>query len=345
MNLYRHLALEERYMIYTLRKQGYSIQKISRCLKRSVSTVSREICRNQGHRGYRHKQAQRKAQHRLRNSHKATTISQDTIALVKSYIKLDWSPEQVSNYLKLEFGVSISTERIYQIIWDDKQNNGDLYCHLRQFRRKRRKRYGSGYNYRGTLKNRISIDDRPEIVDTKERIGDWEIDTIIGKQHKGAVVSIVERKSKFTLLAKVEKRDASLVGTGTVNLLKPYEDYVFTITGDNGKEMACHEDISKSLGTTFYFAHPYSSWERGLNENTNGLVRQYIPKGSDLSNITELEMNFVMNRLNTRPRKCLGYRTPKDVFFAGIGFSSPPGERKTMRKDFVNNNCAVALTN
>ncbi len=194
----------------------------------------------------------------------------------------------------------------------NKRQGGDLYKHLRHQHKKYRKRYGSPKR-QGSIRKRRFINERPSIVDEKSRIGDWEIDTIIGKNHKQAIVSIVERKSKFTLLAKVSHKTAAKVTQATVDLLKPHGENILTITGDNGSEFAYHEQISKELGTDFYFAHPYSSWERGLNENTNGLVRQYVKKGSSLCSVTDDTLHVIMNKLNTRPRKSLDYFTPLEV--------------------------------
>ena len=345
MNLYQHLTYEERYMIYQLLRKGYSVQMIADHLDRSPSTISREIRRNKGKRGYRFKQAHRMSQNRLRTSHRTVRILPKTYDLIETYLCMDLSPEQISNYLHLEFDISVSTETIYQFVLSDKASGGELYKHLRQSPKKRRKRYGSGYNSRGHLKNRVSIDERPSIVDEKSRIGDWEIDTILGKRHKGALVSIVERKSRYTLIAKVNRREAVEVGTVTLNLLSPFKDYVFTITGDNGKEFACHETITENLESSFYFSHPYSSWERGLNENTNGLIRQYIPKGSDLMPVTDDYLQMIMNRLNRRPRKCLGYKTPEEIFFKEIGLSSSHGKRIGKKKTHKKTSCSVAVTN
>lgn len=258
---------------------------------------------------------------------------------------MEWSPEQISNYLYLELGFSVSAETIYQFILSDKASGGNLYQHLRQSRKIRRKRYGSGYNTHGHLKNRTSIDERPSIVDEKSRVGDWEIDTIVGKRHKGALVSIVERKSRFTLIGKVDRREADKIGDVVLNLLLPFKKYVYTITGDNGKEFSCHETLSEFLKSAFYFAHPYSSWERGLNENTNGLIRQYVPKGSDLSPLTNSDLELIMNRLNRRPRKCLGYKTPEEIFFKAVGLSSPHGVRIRKQKTKRKSTCTVALAN
>ncbi len=189
---------------------------------------------------------------------------------------------------------------------------GHLYRHLR-CQKQRRKRDGS-YNRRGQLVGRVSIDQCPGIVDTRSRIGDGELDTLIGKNHRQALVSLTERKSRFTLIKKVQRNTAQCVTDAIIDLLAPWSDRVITLTSDNGKEFAGHQHIADTLNARFYFAHPYASWERGLNENTNGLIRQYFPKGGDLTTITHREMEPAMNRLNNRPEKCLGIKTPNEVF-------------------------------
>ena len=190
---------------------------------------------------------------------------------------------------------------------------GNLYHHL-HFRKQRRKRYGS-YSCQGQLINRVSIDERPAVVDDRSRLGDLELDTIIGKGHKKAIVSIIERKSRLTLIHKVERTTASNVTSATLKLLKPIAGHVHTLTSDNGKEFAGYETIAKSLSARFFFAHPYASWERGLNENTNGLIRQYFPKHRDFTTITQGEINHVMDKLNNRPRKCLGIKNAQSSIF------------------------------
>nr|WP_230990773.1 IS30 family transposase [Bathymodiolus platifrons methanotrophic gill symbiont] len=184
----------------------------------------------------------------------------------------------------------------------------------RQSHKKRKKKYGAK-DKRGQIRNRVSIEERPEVVETKTRIGDWEIDTAIGKNHKGSLVTIVDRVSKFTLIKKVDSKQSKVVTEATIMLLKPYLDKTHTITADNGKEFAGHEKLAEQLETKVYFAHPYASWERGLNENTNGLIRQYFVKGSSFEEIRGEEVEAVMNKLNHRPRKTLNYDTPHAVFF------------------------------
>lgn len=233
------------------------------------------------------------------------------IIQIEEKIRLDWSPEQIPGTL----AISISHQRIYQHIWADRRNGDTLYQHLRHSNKKHKKRYGSK-DKRGQIRNRVSIDERPEIVAQKTRIGDWEIDTVIGKNHQGALVTLVDRVSKFTLIKKVASKHTEVVTQATIGLLQPYLDKTLTITADNGKEFAGHEKMKEQLNAEVYFAHPYCSWERGLNENTNGLIRQYFTKGSRFESITDDEVEAVMHRLNHRPRKSLNFKTPHDVFFA-----------------------------
>jgi IS30 family transposase len=293
-------------------KAGLSQTAIARIIGVHKSTISREIRRNRGLRGYRPKQAQRFAEIR-RVKAVTTLISPETWILAEHLLREDWSPEQISGWLAEEYRIRVSHESIYQFILKNKQQGGNLHLHLR-CKRQRRKRYGST-NSRGQLVNRVSIDERPAIVETRSRIGDWELDTIIGKGHKQALVSMTERKTRLTLIAKVRSKSAELVSRSIRRLLEPIASRVFTLTSDNGKEFARHQEISTALQADFYFAHPYSSWERGLNENANGLIRQYFPKKHDFTTINEKAISMVMNKLNNRPRKCLGFKTPNEVFF------------------------------
>ena len=312
MKTYKQLTCEQRYAIRILIKKNYLQKDIAAAVGVNKSTISRELKRNSGKRGYRPKQAQQKAVER-RQDKSPPRIAEATWNKVRLYLKDDWSPEQISGTMKLKERISISHEWIYQFIIKDKQTGGNLYTHLR-CKSKRRKRYGS-HERRGILKNRRSIEERPAIVETKERIGDWEADTIIGKAHKGAIVSLTERKTKICLIYKVERKTADLVSKAMSKLLLPLKDIVYTITSDNGKEFALHEETAETLETDFYFAHPYASYERGLNENTNSLIRQYFPKDRDFRTITDEELIMATKKLNNRPRKTLGYLTPNEVFF------------------------------
>ncbi len=310
--MYTQLTQEERYQIQALMKAGHNQTEIAEILGRHKSTVSRELRRNRGLRGYRPKQAHRLSVER-RQSKSQPRIAPTHWERVEHLLREDWSPEQISLWLNDEAGIQISHEWIYQYVLQNKSMGGNLYHHLR-CQKQRRKRYGS-YSRRGQLVNRVSIDERPTVVDDRSRLGDWELDTIIGKGHKQAIVSIIERKSRLTLIHKVERKTASNVTRAILKLLKPIAGHVHTLTSDNGKEFAGHETIAKDLSARFFFAHPYASWERGLNENTNGLIRQYFPKHRDFTTITQAEINQVMDKLNNRPRKCLGIKTPNQVFF------------------------------
>ena len=312
MTGYKQLTLAERYQIYALKKAGHQQSEIAKQLGRDPGTISRELRRNRGQRGYRPQQAQATADARKR-ARVRRRIQPQTRAQVVAQLLKDWSPEQISGWLKTRHQLRVSHEWIYQLIYADKAAGGELWRHLRS-QKKRRKRYGR-YDRRGLIPGRRSIEQRPKIVAAKKRLGDWELDTIIGQKHQQAIVSMVERKSKLTLLAKVEHNTAAAVQSAIITALQPYCTQVHTLTSDNGREFAQHAVIAAALETDFFFAHPYHSWERGLNENTNGLVRQYFPKQSDFSKITPADLQRVMDRLNHRPRKTLKFKTPHEVFF------------------------------
>ena len=312
MSGYTQLTQEERYQIYILKKAEYSQAQIAELLGRDKSTISRELKRNRGLRGYRPKQAHALAVAR-RRAKASPRIDENVWQQVETLIRDEWSPEQIVGRLEDEQGVCISHEWIYQYVYADKRSGGDLYRYLR-CQKPRRKRYGS-YDRRGIIPNQVSIDERPAVVDTRQRLGDWEGDTVIGKGHRGALVTLVERKSLYTVIQSVLHKTAEAVRDAVVDGLTPYIDRVHTITYDNGREFTDHEGMASDLDARIYFAHPYASWERGLNENTNGLIRQYFPKHRDLTTVTENEIRRAMDKLNHRPRKSLGFRTPHEVFF------------------------------
>jgi len=311
---YTQLTQEQRYQIKALLEIERTQTEIAQRLGVHKSTISRELRRNEGQRGYRPKQAHEKAVTR-RVGKVQTRVSPETWEQVEEKLRLDWSPEQISGWLKKNQLLSISPEWIYQHIYANKQAGGTLYKHLRSCK-KRRKRYGK-YDRRGTIPARKSIEERPERVDARERLGDWEGDTIIGRGHQGAMVTLTERKSRFTLLRKVAQKSAEQVAQAMIDLLA-WVQHLETITSDNGKEFTAHQKISRELLIDFYFAHPYASWERGTNENMNGLIRQYLPKERDLTTVTAQEEIMIMDRLNLRPRKCLDFCTPFEVFFGLI---------------------------
>ena len=314
MRAYTQLTRGKRYQIRALLKAGFSQSQMAFYLKVHKSTISREIRRNIGHKGYRPRQAHERALARRFSAAKRIKMTPAMIELIGYYICQDFSPEQVAGFLARNHNLKISHETIYKHIWSDKKNGGTLYKHLRHSSRKNRKRYGTKQR-RGRIKDQVSIDLRPPIVDAKARIGDWEIDTITGKNSKGYLITVVERKSKLTLIKRVPDRQSEQMAKAIVQLLRPYKDNVLTITADNGKEFTQHKKISKSLKADVYFAHPYHAWERGLNENTNGLLRQYFPKKMDFRKIDDNSIDHAMESLNNRPRKTLGFATPNEVFF------------------------------
>ncbi len=306
---YQQLTEGKRYQISALLGQEISVTNIARTLKCHRATIYRELKRNKKVSEYCPDNAQRACSIRRKTSAKYR-ISSKTIDFIRILIEIDWSPEQVSNVLK-NCGIPVSHEWIYQYIHDDKRKKGTLYRHLRQGR----KRYRKGQRTKAeVIKNKVSIDDRPVIVETKKRFGDWEIDTVLGRHGTGSIVTLLERKTRFYLIKKVNSKSAKDVTEATIELLMPFKDHVHTITADNGREFAYHAEIAETLGTKVYFAHPYSSWERGANENSNGLLRQYVPKGTNLRSVTEERIDFAMRRINNRPRKCLGFKQPAIIF-------------------------------
>ena len=289
MRDYRQLTEEDRIEIYAMKQAGKQQKEMAACLGVSPSTISRELSRNTGLRGYRPKQAQQKALHRRSTARKAVKMTGETIDYIERKLHEQHSPEQIAERMKRDpgwHGPTVSHERIYQHVWQDKTCDGMLYKQLRIGGTKQRRKRRNSLDRRGAIKNRIGIEHRPAIVERKYRIGDWEGDTMIGKNHQGALVTLVDRKSKLTLIGKVTRYTAQAVEEAIVRLMKRLGRRHFTLTVDNGKEFACHESIAKNLQIKVYFADPYSAWQRGLNENTNGLIRQYVPKGYDIRELT-----------------------------------------------------------
>lgn len=311
---YTQLTQEQRYQIHALKSVGFTQSRIADDLKVHKSTVSRELRRNTRQRGYRPQQAHQLAVERRQERACRPRINPALWLHVEARLQEQWSPQQIAGRLAFEQASGVSHERIYQYIYADKRSGGTLHQHLR-CQKQRRKRYGSGRSRRGQIPMRRCISERPVIVEQRERIGDWEGDTIVGKGHQQAIVSLTERFSRFTLLHKVERATAAAVSAAIVKQLKPLAASVLTLTTDNGKEFALHQQIAATLQAEYYFAHPYASWERGLNENTNGLVRQYCPRKSDFSQLDQDDIEAIAHRLNHRPRKILNYRTPFEVFF------------------------------
>lgn len=324
MRNYTQLTCEQRYQISGLRAAGWNQTQIAVEVGVDKSTISRELSRNKGQRGWRPKQAQW-----LRDGRRLSCINGKKFSLhdwaeVERLTRQDFSPEQVAYRLELEGGLQISHETIYRHIYADKRRGGVLWRHLR-CQKPRRKRYAGGQERRGAIRNRISIDERPEIVDQRSRLGDWEGDTVMGKNHRGALVTLAERKSRYVLAGHVRSKHSAGVTIAVTRLLRPHKNKCHTVTFDNGQEFAGHETIAHALKATVYFAHPYHSWERGLNENSNGLLRQYFPKGMELADVTDEQVQWAVDRLNHRPRKILGFKTPFEVFFGKtVRYTKPP---------------------
>jgi len=310
---YQQLTKDERYQIKACLQIGMKQVDIAKLLKRSTATISREIKRNTGKRGYRPKQANDQATMRRLTAEKSIKLTNELKQDIVKLIKQELSPEQVCDYLITHGKTKLHHETIYRMLLQDKCDGGTLYKHLRHLHKSHRKRYGS-YERRGRIKNAVSIEQRPAIVDSRSRIGDWEGDTVIGKNHKSAIYTLVDRKSLYTVIVKLNGKNATELADKTIKALESISNKIHTITYDNGLEFAEHERMAKALDVDIYFAHPYSSWERGINENTNGLIRQYFPKGTDFNKVTNSQIEFVMERLNTRPRKTRGGKQPVELF-------------------------------
>ena len=309
---YHHLTYAQRCQIYILKARGDCPSSIARALDVHPSSIGRELKRNKGGKGYRHQQAQEKALLR-RNSKPNKKINAQIATTIEEKLKSQWIPVQISGWLKRHSKEHVSHETIYNYIWKDKHQGGLIYKELRHQGKKYNK-HGKGTSGRGCIPNRIDIDQRPSIVEEKTRLGDWELDTIIGAGHKGVIVSMVERTSKLTKLVKVSHKTAEEVGRAIVEQLRPIKAFVHTLTADNGKEFALHQMVSFELSADFYFATPYHSWERGLNEHTNGLVRQYFPKSQSFTDTSLEDVQRVETLLNNRPRKALNFETPLEAF-------------------------------
>jgi transposase, IS30 family len=313
--VYNNLQYEDRCKIEVLKESKLSNTKIAQQLKVHRSSIGRELKRNSLKGKYHCQEAQKKAESRRKKaSKKAKKMNAEMIQHINNHLIIDqWSPEQISGRMKKNELNTVSHERIYQHVWQDKSEGGFLYKFLRHHGKKYNKRSGKNAG-RGLIPHRVDISQRPAIVEEKSRIGDWETDTIIGKNHKGAIVSMVDRASKYTKLKLVPSKHANIVADAIIDKLSPIKQFVKTLTMDNGKEFSDHQRITANLDAQVYFATPYHSWERGLNEHTNGLVRQYLPKNTPFDIITEEEVQKIEDLLNSRPRKVLNFMSPLEVF-------------------------------
>lgn len=314
MKKYKQLTLGLRYQIFAYKQENYSLSKIAELIGVNKSTVSRELQRNSTNGYYSPEQAQIQSVSRDKFKQRYKKLTNKLKLKIGKMLKKSWSPEQLSGRLQRDTKINISHETIYRYIYSNQKNGGRLYKYLRHQNKKYTKR-SSEYKTRGQIKNRVNIDKRAKIVETKKRFGDFEVDTIIGKDHKGAIVTLVDRKSKYTLMKIVKSKHADVVTEAIIELLQPIKHLVYTITADNGKEFSYHEQVANALNIKFYFCNPYSSWQRGLNEHTNGLIREYIPKKSKFDTVNKTQIVTIQNILNERPRKSLKFLTPNEVFF------------------------------
>lgn len=316
MKKYKHLTKEQRYTISVCLRKKMSLSEIANLINVSKSTVSREIKRNSNmYRHYVAIDAQQFSELRKSVPRRPRKLSKDDWLDIEQCLKRHWSPETIAGVRKRDGKACVSVEWMYHIIRRDKERGGNLYTYLPHHLKRRRRPVSAHI----PIKDRVSIDERPAAVDEKSRFGDWEMDTIIGKGGKGAIVTLVERTTKKLLMAKSPMgKNAKAVARLVVQLLRPFERHVLSITTDNGTEFAEHKYIEKKLHTKVFFAHPYSSWEKGLIENTNKLVRQYIPNGTDFSSVSDDYILYVQTELNLRPRKLLNFSSPKQKFLLSL---------------------------
>lgn len=315
MRNYRQLTSGERYALSALRKQGHSQAEIARALGRDRSTISREVRRNSADRAgrtYRPALADDYARWRRSRSRRNQRFTDADWAIVIRHLKLEWSPEQISGRLRRDRTLCISHETIYRYIWRDKRRGGSRYKLLRQAGKKRRKRYGA-YDSRGRLAGKRHISERPAVVEDRSELGHWEIDTVRGST-RPAILTLVERKIGYLIIGKLRNRTVAELNRVAIQLINAAPVPVLTITADNGTEFHGYEQIEADTGATFFFANPHHSWERGTNENTNGLIRQYLPKRECLAKVTQAQCHRIAERLNDRPRKRLDFLTPRECY-------------------------------
>lgn len=312
---YRQITSDERYMISKLRQQGFTHAGIARCLGRHRSSISREIRRNAtaADGAYRPFTASERTRGRRSRSRRNTRFTPQQWQHVHHGLRRQWSPEQIAGRLRRDATWTISHETIYAHIWYDKARGGQLFRDLRCATKQRRKRHGT-YDSRGRLAGKRAITDRPAAVEHRRELGHWEVDTVVGVGAPDCVATLVERKSGFTMLGKLRNRTSQGMTTRLRRLIRRAPHHFKTLTADNGTEFHDYQALEAATGVLVYFATPYHSWERGSNENLNGLLRQYLPKRTSMAGLTQGQCDVLAHRLNTRPRKRLGYRTPEECF-------------------------------
>jgi IS30 family transposase len=312
--MYSQITLDERYTLGLLRQLGLCPAEIARLLGRHRSTITREVRRNRHpDGGYRPLPAHGRASARRSRARRHPRLTAAHFRLVRRYLTQDWSPEQIAGWLRRGGRLQISHETIYRYIWADKRAGGTLYTHLRGAPKQRRKRYGR-YDSRGRLAGKRPITDRPPAVAARTEGGHWEVDTVLGAGDRACVLSLVERCTGYLVLGQLPARTAQAVTRRAIHLIRRERHPVRTVTADNGTEFHDYATLEQATGTTVYFATPHHAWERGTNENTNGLLRQYLPKGASMAHLTQRACDALARRLNTRPRKRLGFRTPEECY-------------------------------
>jgi transposase, IS30 family len=316
---YKQLTYKERVTLSVLRHQGLSIRSIAGLMGRHFSTLYRELDRNRCHitdGAYRPSKAQRRTRARRSRSRRNLHYSHTDFLLVRKLLKRKWSPEQIVGHIR-RFKLMdrrLSHETIYQYIWRDKANGGNLWKYLRQSSKQRRKRYRA-YDSRGRLANKRHISERPASVETRRYKGHWEIDTVFGKGSNHCIVTLLERKSGYVIIGKLPNKSTHSLNKKVSRLIRRHPEYFKTITADNGTEFHQYKQIEEQCGVTFYFANPYHSWERGSNENVNGLIRQYLPKNKSMESLNQRQCDYIALQLNQRPRKRHNYKTPEELFY------------------------------
>lgn len=317
MTIYKQLTLDDRILMSHLRLQDLGYSEIARQMGRHRSTIYREFERNSCHKtdgAYRPTKADSRTRGRRSRSRRNRHYEDSDFKLVRYYLRQKWSPEQITGYLKANGLQAISHESIYQYIWEDKAAGGNLWTHLRQSPKQRRKRYRA-YDSRGRLANKRHISERPDSVETRKYKGHWEIDTVMGRGSTDCIVTINERKTGFVLIGKLSDRSTQSLNKKTKRLISRDPLSFKTITADNGTEFHQHKEIERATQTRFYFANPFHSWERGSNENLNGLIRQYLPKGTSMATLTQQQCDHIADKINSRPRKRFNFKTPEEMYY------------------------------
>ena len=317
---YIQLTYDERVTLSALMQQGLSVANIAERLGRHRSTLYRELDRNRCHvtdGAYRPSKAQRRTRARRSRSRRNRHHSDNDFLLIRKLLRLKWSPEQIVGHMR-RFKLTkkrISHETIYQYIWRDKVNGGNLWTHLRQSPKIRRKRYRA-YDSRGQLANKRHITERPATVETRKYKGHWEIDTVFGQGSNACIVTLVERKTGFLIIGKLPNKSTASLNKKVISIIRRHPGLFKTITADNGTEFHQYPLIEKACNVKFYFATPYHSWERGTNENTNGLIRQYLPKHYNMDMVSQQDCDRIADKINQRPRKRYNYKTPEEMLYA-----------------------------